>query len=245
MRFRHRPLANIFSDKSSIVLRALLREPDRNWSMSELCGEGVSEGQVINTVQLLEEKQWVHRNRAWRNHFIRLTNPRSLMEEWTKAYRFDWNSTASYFSSDKDILSKIVVVLKTLEVPFALTMISGARLVAPYVVQNMEHIYLLQNEEDAENSLRALENRLMLPYPTGSGNIHFALPFYRNAIQREIQMIDELPVVSNLQLYLDLVNEPTTGGDQADWLRERLAERGNTLFPFKQNLPRQKKIKVA
>jgi hypothetical protein len=231
MRFRKRPLSNIFSDKSSLVLRALLREPGRHWKIPELMAEGVSEGQVINVLDLLQERGWLTRHRDWRNHFAQLTSPQGLLDEWTRAYRFDWNPTATYFSSDNEILGKIVKSLRTMDAPFALTMMSGARLVAPYVIQNTEHLYLMTDASKGEDVLRRLETDLLLPYPTGGGNIHFSIPYYQAALQKDIQWIGDLPVVSNLQLYLDLVNEPTTGADQAAWLAQQLRERGTPLLP--------------
>ena len=245
MRFSQRPLNNIFSDKSSIVLRALLREPSREWKISDLMSHGVSEGQVSNVLDLLERHRWLFRSRTWRNHYVQLVNPKALLDEWVRTYRFDWNPTATYFSSDKEILPKVIQGLKDLNAPFALTMISGARLISPYVVQNVENIYLLMDPKQGEKVLFNLEPRLFLPYPTGSGNLHFSIPYYRTAIQRELQWIHGFPVVSNLQLYLDLVNEQTTGADQADWLWTQMKERGTPIVPLNQTVSLHQKKRAA
>lgn len=71
-------------------------------------GHGVSEGQVSNVLDLLEARRWLLRNRTWRNHSVQLVDPKALLEEWVRTYRFDWNPTATYFSNDKEILSKII-----------------------------------------------------------------------------------------------------------------------------------------
>ena len=245
MRFSQRPLSNIFSDKSSLVLRALLREPSREWKIADLMTQGVSEGQVSNVLDLLERHRWLFRNRTWRNHYVQLVNPKGLLDEWVRTYRFDWNPTATYFSSDKEILPKVIQGLKNLNVPFALTMISGARLLAPYVVQDVENIYLLVDPKQGEKVLFNLESHLFLPYPTGNGNLHFSIPYYRTALPMDIQVIQGIPVVSNLQLYLDLVNEPTTGADQADWLWTQMKERGTPIVPLEPLVTHHQKRRAA
>lgn len=108
-----------------------------------------------------------------------------------------------------------------------------------------QNIYLLMDPKQGETILFNLEPRLLLPYPTGSGNIHFSIPYYRTAIPKELQMINGFPVVSNLQLYLDLVNEPTTGADQADWLQTQMKEWGTPIVPFGPSFVLHKKRRAA
>ncbi|MBK8574282.1 MAG: hypothetical protein IPN90_00920 [Elusimicrobia bacterium] len=148
-------------------------------------------------------------------------------------------------SSFKGILRKVIQGLKDLNAPFALTMISGARLLAPYVVQNVENIYLLMDPEQGEKVLFNLESHLFLPYPTGNGNLHFSIPYYRTSIPKDIQVVQGIPVVSNLQLYLDLVNKPTTGADQADWLWTQMKERGTPIVPLDQPATQRPKKRRA
>jgi hypothetical protein len=238
MRLKTRRLANVFSDKASIVLRALLREPDRKWSITQLVAEGgVSEAQVIIVLDLLEDKGWVTRDRQWRNHSVKLENPQKLLQEWIRNYRLDWNPTALYPNHSPHFIHELTTELKKWEVPFALTGLSGARLIAPYVIQTTEYIYLLTDQRATEDILRKIETRFLLPYPASAGNIHFMVPYYANAIPKSIQTIKGLPVVSNLQLYLDLINEPTTGADQANWLWEHLKERGTPIVSAKMKEP--------
>jgi hypothetical protein len=238
MRLKTRRLANIFSDKASIILRALLREPSRDWTIADLIKEGVSETQAINVLDLLSDKEWITRHRQWRNHFVNLTQPDHLLQEWVRNYRLDWNPTALYPNHTPHFLRELTGELKKWGVPFALTGLSGARLVAPYVAQSTEFIYLLTHAAEAEDVLRKIENRFLLPFPGSSGNIHLMVPYYADALPKSLQTIEGLPVVSNLQLYLDLVNEPTTGADQAQWLWKKLLEAQKPIVPVQMKEPR-------
>lgn len=238
MRLKTRRLANIFSDKASIILRALLRDPLRDWTIADLIKEGVSETQVINVLDLLSDKEWITRHRQWRNHFINLTKPDYLLQEWIRNYKLDWNPTALYSNHNPNFLNELTTELSKWGVSFALTGISGASLVAPYVAQSTEFIYLLTSAAAAEDVLRKIENRFLLPFPNSSGNIHFMVPYYADAIPKSLQTINGIPVVSNLQLYLDLVNEPTTGADQAQWLWNKLSETQTPIVSVRMKEPR-------
>ena len=85
-----------------------------------------------------------------------------------------------------------------------------------------------------------MEAHFNLGYPQSEGNVCICLPFYRTSIFKTIQVMDGLPIVSNLQLYLDLMSYPVTGRDQAEWLREKLEERGTPIIG-KTSLGRRKK----
>ncbi len=230
MRFKTCPLINIFSDKSSLVLRALLADPLKQWRIPDLAGKGLSPAQVINVIDVLEDNGWLRRHRAWRDYYIQLTHPEELLKEWANVYNFDWNGRAHYQVYRKDLVKDIADCLKSLNVKFALTMISGARLVAPYVDQQIEHIYLDTDKTAGNKVLYELERRLHLPSAKGTGSLCFAVPYYRSSVFSETREVDGLPVVSNLQLYLDLFNHPMTGRDQADWLRDMLKEWGTPLI---------------
>lgn len=230
MRLKVRPQLNLYSDKSSLVLRALLRDPGRKWTIPDLMKEGVSEGQVINVINGLEGKGFVERRRVWRDHFVQLKKSQVLLDEWSRTYNFEWNSQAFYTTENPTFLDELCSFLKKKHLSYALTMISGSRLVAPHVVQNVDHVYLGVERTEVDKILRGIETHFDLKYPGGSGNICIALPFYKSSVFRDARIIDHQPVVSDLQLYLDLVNYPLTGAEQADWLKSKLAKKGTPLI---------------
>ena len=51
-------------------------------------------------------------------------------------------------------------------------------------------------------------------------NVYLLKPYDMGVFQ-DIQTINELKVVSNIQLYLDLYNYPKRGREQAEFLREK------------------------
>ncbi len=230
MRLKVRPMLNLYSDKSSLVLRALLRDPKKKWTIPDLMKEGLSEGQVINVINGLEGKEFIDRSRVWRDHYVQLKKPNALLDEWAQTYSFEWNSQAFYSTEKPKFLENLCGYLKKKKIPYALTMISGGRLVAPYVVQNVEHIYIGVERDEVDKALRDIETHFDLKYPRGSGNICVALPFYKSSVFRDARIIDDQPVVSDLQLYLDLVNFPMTGADQAEWLKSQLEQKGTPLI---------------
>jgi hypothetical protein len=61
------------------------------------------------------------------------------------------------------------------------------------------------------------------------GNICFAMPFYRSSIFRDSKKIKGYRVVSNLQLYLDLMGFPPSGPEEADHLISSLKRKGETF----------------
>ena len=91
-------------------------------------------------------------------------------------------------------------------------------------------IYLDLRGKKAEAALWKMQRRLSLISPRAGGNICFALPVYKNSVFRNALQVKGFKAVSPLQLYLDLVNYPMAGKEQAEWLKSRLAERGTPLI---------------
>ena len=79
-----RTLRSVFTPKASAILRALLREPDRPWLVTDLAASAkASLGHVSNVCKALLEREWVDR----RHDGIVLTQPDALIRTWRKNYR--------------------------------------------------------------------------------------------------------------------------------------------------------------
>ena len=79
-----RALRSIFTPKAAAILRALLREPDRPWLVTDLAANAnASLGHVSNVCKALLEREWVDR----RHDGIVLTQPNALMRTWRENYR--------------------------------------------------------------------------------------------------------------------------------------------------------------
>ena len=79
-----RTLRSVFTPKASAILRALLREPDRPWLVTDLAASAnASLGHVSNVCKVLLGREWVDR----RHDGIVLTQPDALIRTWRENYR--------------------------------------------------------------------------------------------------------------------------------------------------------------
>jgi hypothetical protein len=159
-----------------------------------------------------------------------LQNPEDLLACWTQYYRFHKNPQAHFFSSDPELLPKLRDHLQAKGARYALTVFSGANLLSPHVVNNDLFLYLDVPETHAERFLWDIQSQFNLLLPRAGANVHLALPLYSSSAFRDAQSAGGYTVVSNLQLYLDLINYPMGGREQAEWLRASLGERGTPLI---------------
>ena len=79
-----RALRSIFTPKAAAILRAMLREPDRPWLVTDLAASAnASLGHVSNVCKALQEREWVGR----RHDGIVLSRPNALLRTWRENYR--------------------------------------------------------------------------------------------------------------------------------------------------------------
>jgi hypothetical protein len=80
---QRRELKSLFTPKSAQVLRAMLRDPARQWRVTDLSqAAAVSVGHVSNIRTALIDKEWA----AIGEHGLFLTNPDPLLDTWSSAY---------------------------------------------------------------------------------------------------------------------------------------------------------------
>ena len=231
MLIKTRIVQDIFSDKSSLVVRALLANPKHHWTIPELAQkEKISTGLVMAVFKILQEEGFLERYPAGRFSYTWLRDPEKLLEKWVHRYRFSQNRQVQLYSEQKGLLAKIRKYLTEKGIPYALTLFSGAAIVAPYIRDQGNALYIGVREEEAEDTLWKIQSRFSLIPPKAGGNICFALPVYKSSIFRDARTIHGFRVVSNLQLYLDLVNYPVGGVEQAEWLKARMKEKGTPII---------------
>ena len=209
---RPRVAGTVFTARSSRIVRALLAAPAKAWSQSELGrATGVSPGYVSTRVRLLLEQGYVRR----RAGELSLAEPDRLLDDWATFYRFDRHrqhrfaiSMATYDQGVK----KLAAELARCGIAFAHTGWSGAFLRAPYGVSTvlMAYVDRLPSAGDTK-----------LIHPVGSeGNVVLLLPHDEGVFQFTSNCGEQGPVVSDAQLYVDLVKMPGRAREQADALRE-------------------------
>ena len=215
---KRRLVKNIFSDRSSLVLRALLREPEKKWTLSELAKEGVSFGLASDVLSQAETLGYVERFAKGPESYTRLIRKEDLLTDWIKAYSFGQNDHEYYLSADKHFIKNFVNYLRHKKKRFALTGYSASRLISPYVKDDRHFIYMDVARDEYRAFLKESESQLNLYKLVHGGNICFMTPFYRSSVFKDSRIVRGFPVVSNLQLYLDLMTFPPTGPEEAEHL---------------------------
>ena len=205
-------LRSLFANKSSRILRVLLTNPERSWTVQDLSAEaGVSIGLTSRLKQRLIDFELIPETKSG----IKLTNPGELLDRWSKAYSYEKNEITKYYSSStpSDIEKRVANFAGSGGTSYQLTMFSGAARVAPFVRYNFAAFYF-------SGSMLDLERELGIA-PTSSGaNVWVFQPF-DDGVYYGMQNRDGVSVASNVQLYLDLINYKGRGEEQAAALRER------------------------
>jgi len=209
-----------FSDKASLILRAVFSDIKKLWGVRELAeGLGLDPGFVSRMARELEQRNYISRI----DSKIKMRNPKGILEDWVSAYDYRKNKEVRYFCLGKgpdEIIGKVSHVNISNRIQYALGLHAGASLVSPYAVYNEVHIYV-QDQKD----IKWFVEKLKLREAKKGTNLIFLLPYYKHSVFYGKQKIRGLWVVSDLQLYLDLYNYPIRGREQAEHLYEkRLAQ---------------------
>lgn len=205
-------IANPFSDRNSMVIRLLLDEPERPWGVRELAAEaGVSPGTVSKVIRKLAA-EGLAETPADRGS-VRITDPRQVLQRWARAYDWQRNDPRAFAAPIGDptrFLRRLPDAMG--EARWALTMHAGASLVAPHATWERVHVYVSASDADA---LYDIAEREGWP-PAEDGRLVLMKPYYKHSAWYGLRTVDGLPVVSDLQLMLDLWHYPLRGTEQAE-----------------------------
>ncbi|MBI4430872.1 MAG: hypothetical protein HY587_04070 [Candidatus Omnitrophica bacterium] len=224
-----RLVKNIFGDRSSLTLRALLREPKKKWTLVDLTKEGISISLASDVLSKAEARGYVERVIKGPNSYTRLIRKDALLKDWLSAYAFEQNDQTYYLTTDKNFLKTCALYLKQKKKIFALTQYSASRLISPYVKDGRHFIYLDLERGEFPAFLKEMATQLNLYKLVQGGNVCFALPFYRSSVFRDSGAVKGYPVVSRLQLYLDLMTFPPTGTEEAEHLVSYFKRKGQAF----------------
>jgi hypothetical protein len=209
-----RGLKQLFAPKATRVVRALLLDPERPARITDLAvGCSMSPAGVYWVVRLLEDMGFVERDRSKR---VVLVKPKELLDAWASSWGMDRNASTGYFSFERTpeaLVKKVASVSKRRDLPYALTLMAGASLVAPFV--RFQDVWMYVGGDEA-----AWVEALDLKPVDGGGNIVLVRP-YDEGVFAGLQVVDGIKVVSDVQLYVDLYNYPARGREQAEFLRGR------------------------
>jgi len=223
-------MKTIFSDKATIVIRAMLSEPERKWVARDFEKDfKVGRSRAAAVLSILRKKGFVGGIRSGRLAHSVLLDKKSLLDEWLKFYSFELNKTHLYYSSSENILPRLKDYFerKRLRDGYALTLHTGANFITHYVNTQAVYCYL-RSENFAKVSLD-LRQTLDLKELKKGGNFYLIRPYYKNSAFFNVKKIRGYNIVSYLQLYLDLYNFPQRGREHAQYLLKILEEGGKGL----------------
>lgn len=210
-----RKAQNIFSPVASRVLRVLLIHPYKGWTIGGLSEEAnVSLGYTHAVVLSLIDQGYVYRDDSYR---AVVSNPVKLIQRWVAYHSYvSVNTFFRYHTFERNLEAFLSKMKEVDESEYALTVLSGAYLVAPYVRPTTIHFYIKQQEK-ARTWVESLDLR---PVEMG-GNVSMVLP-YDEGVFYGAGKVSGLNVVSKVQLYVDLYNYPARGEEAAEALSRDL-----------------------
>jgi hypothetical protein len=215
-----RSLRDPFGDRASLVPRLLVAHPERRWNVRAIAAEvGISTMTASHVVRQLDEMGVLDVRQRGRARDVRLRDVARLVEHWTVRYNWRRNGALTVqapIGDPRRFLRRLSAVFG--ERRWALTLHAGASLIAPHASWDRVHVYV-DVLDDRALTVVAEE----AGWTPGEGKVVLLRPLYDDSIWTETQLRERLPVVSTLQLVLDLWHYPVRGREQAEELLAGLA----------------------
>ncbi len=220
----HRPakqqMVNPFSKRASMVLRVLFENPTEPLRFTELAARtGIAAGWASGVADEIVNRGYAQKSAQG----IRLADPASALRDWLVAYTWTKNDRASYvvpYAPD-ELPRRLGMLFQKPQVEWALTLLSAAQRLVGYVrAEGPVHVYVSAEEAVLRDTLR----KLFAEPSIGEGQFSILTPYYGKAAFFGAHQVNSTPVVSDLQLFLDLARFPVRGPEAAEaLLRTRLA----------------------
>jgi hypothetical protein len=232
---------NVFSGRFSRILRVLLQNP-RAWTLSEIARElekessentvisgmasggsdsamtfSVSLGSISKALSTLEDQLWVRR----RGSTVLLPEPKRLLLAWAAKYRERYRTrlqrSVAYPNPFGKDLQQINNELESMSLgAFAFTGPAAAILRAPFIDLDTVDVYLPSPNQ--KKKLQSLTGR-----QADGPSLRFLDP-YDLGIFMYAKQYAGVPIVSDVQVYLDLVARGGRDQKQADYLFDNAIE---------------------
>ena len=204
----------IFANKATRIIRAILNAPNNRWKITEIANiTRMSPAGVYFVINQLEDKGYISREK---DKSIKVVESERLLKDWASNWTVEKSRSTGFFSFAKnpdEIISKVVKAGDELNLKYAFTGMAGASMVSPFVRYNEVWVYI---SGDIDDMVKKLDLR-----PTTSGaNIRIFEP-YDEGIFMDFREIRGVKVVSDIQLYVDLLTYPARGQEQAQRILEK------------------------
>ncbi len=208
-----REIRSLFSPKSSRVIRCLLSDPKRTWTLKGLSTEtGVSIGLIHRLAVALEDNLFTEKKPGG----LQLEDSARLLEAWREEYQRrqrKWGRYVARTGSVEECMKRLNTAALQNGVRYALSGPSAASLISAYLNPNLVHVYVDVLKSEFLEELSA--------YPvTSEGNLLIRVVEQENEFigSREVKGVY---IVSDLQLYLDLWSMGGRGHEAAEELRRQ------------------------
>lgn len=205
------PDTDFFALKSSRVARALLHSAERTWRQADLAAAtGLSQGLLSRLLNYAARQGWVEGKRGdWR-----LAQADALLDAWEAVDQWSKRISIRQYSvleTDLPALADRLVEHTRGELAFTQWFAAGQR----YPYADVPVLTAYRREFPTEEEARALNYREV----DDGGKVWIAIP-RDDGVFRQIQRVNQWPLVSDAQIYLDLIHVGFRGPDQARALRE-------------------------
>ena len=188
-----------FSDKASLILRAVIEDGEHLWGVRKLArATHLNPGYVSRMAKELEHRNYITRV----NSKLKLRDPEGILDDWVRNYNLRKNRIFGYFfmaASSADILKRLRDLKIPSNIDYALSVQAGANLVVPYAVFTEVHIYV-----GNKKALAYFEEQLNLNKADQGANLVLMLPYYKHSVFYDSRIVQRLRVVSNIQLYMGI-----------------------------------------
>jgi hypothetical protein len=171
----------------------------------------VSLGHAYNVKRKLLDREWA----AAKTDGLVLTQPAELLRDWTQQYKYDRNKAFSYYSLQNQLQLERSLndICKKLNIQYALSDFAGAARIAPFVRYHRVSSYVIGRVEE-------IASLLDLKVVTSGENIRLIVP-YDNGVFYDYRIIQDIHIVSPIQLYLDLIGSSWRGTEAAELIYEK------------------------
>jgi Transcriptional regulator, AbiEi antitoxin, Type IV TA system len=209
-----RETRSLFASRATRVLRTLLQGPLRPWKVTELAESArVSLGWVSAVRQQLLAREWA----AEEPGGFRVTKPDELLDTWAKTDNWDKRTTIHEYSwllagNPEQLAEKLQETLSPNQLAFTEWIAGWLR--HPYTTPPVITAYV---KKFPEQSL--IETKLLARRVSGDGRIRLVLPKDEGVFQ-PAQVVRGFNLVSDVQIYLDLLRAGQRGDEQAAELRK-------------------------
>jgi hypothetical protein len=209
-----RELKFLFGEKSSQVLRVMLRDPRKDWRVAGLSEAAhVSLGHTSNVRAALFERTWAESG----YHGFHLAKPDELLDAWRAAYAPPRGELLSFYtllhgSKLQDAVRDVMAVLPAGN-RLVFSSFSAAQWLAPYARYSVTSFYA------DRDGLQRLRDGLRLESAAKGENVRVLVPAKGGVFLDVVEPAPAVRCTSAVQTYLDLTRAGDRGIEAAEHLR--------------------------